>query len=80
MEILKKIIAWLIEQSPFVKILSLVAALLCGVIILFSCTSCGTTRAVARTSDSGTTTISITTNNPISVDASPNVDLKLSKD
>lgn len=38
--------------------------------------SCGTTHAVVRNGASGTTTeIRITTNNPTSVDASPNVSL-----
>lgn len=36
---------------------------------------CGTTHAVVRTSDSGYATITITTNNPTSVQASPNVSL-----
>lgn len=38
--------------------------------------SCGTTHAVVRNGATGTTTeIRITTNNPTSVDASPNVSL-----
>lgn len=44
--------------------------------ILFSMTSCGTTRAVVHNGATGTTTeIKITTNNPTSVTTTPNVQL-----
>lgn len=43
-------------------------------------TSCGTTHAVVRTKDSGQATITITTNNPVDVSTTPNIDVKLSKD
>lgn len=77
MENLSKLFTWLKSLPVVPKALSCLVILLVYVIVLFSCTSCGTTRAVARTTDNGTTTITITTNNPTSVQASPNVDLKL---
>lgn len=40
--------------------------------------SCGTTHAVVRTKDSGQATITITTNNPVDVSTTPNIDVKLS--
>lgn len=40
--------------------------------------SCGTTHAVVRTKDRGQATITITTNNPVEVSTTPNIDVKLS--
>lgn len=58
------------------KILSIIAIVICLVVCLFF-SSCGTTRAVVHNGATGTTTeIKITTNNPTSVTATPNVDLK----
>lgn len=49
-------------------------------VILFFFTSCGTTRATVRNGATGTTTeIKITTNNPTSVTATPNVSFNQSK-
>ena len=67
METIKNLILWLQGLSPFSRVLSVVIAALAAIIILFGCTSCGTTRAVVHTKDSGTATITITTNNPIDV-------------
>lgn len=48
---------------------------------MFFFSSCGTTRAVVHNGASGTTTeIKITTNNPTSVSASPNVSFNSNKD
>lgn len=56
-------------------VLALIAAL--TFIVSMSLISCGTTRAVVHNGASGTSTeIRITTNNPTSVTASPNVELK----
>lgn len=56
-------------------VLALIAALI--LIASMSFTACGTTRAVVHNGASGTSTeIKITTNNPTSVTASPNVELK----
>ena len=58
----------------WVSIISLFIALAASVIGL---TSCGTTRAVVHNGATGTSTeIRITTNNPTTVTASPNVQLK----
>lgn len=62
-----------IWQRAFV--LALIAAL--ALIFSMSFASCGTTRAVVHNGATGTSTeIRITTNNPTSVTASPNVELK----
>ena len=73
---------WL-QTLPFwlrVVVLSLIAALV--LIASTSLIACGTTRAVVHNGASGTSTeIKITTNNPTSVTASPNVEFNhFSKD
>lgn len=77
METLKKIFSWMTGLSTVGKALAMVIVLL-FLAIYFFC-SCGTTHAVVRTRDSGTATISITTNNPTSVEASPNVTITIPK-
>lgn len=72
MEKIKQLISWLVSLSPFSKVIACIVILLLSVMILFGC---GTTHAVVRTSDSGHATITITTNNPTSVQASPNVSI-----
>lgn len=72
MEKIKELLSWLLGLSPFAKVIACVVILLLSVMLLFGC---GTTHAVVRTSDSGYATITITTNNPTSVQASPNVSL-----
>lgn len=74
METVKKIFSWL-GNLPFWLRLSVVF-LVAVLVFVLSLTSCGTTRAVAKTSQQGVTTISITTNNPITSDVSPDVHLK----
>lgn len=62
------------------KIFSLITIMLALVVLFFftGCfTSCGSTRVTARINDSGAATISVTTNNPTSVEATPNVDIQL---
>lgn len=54
--------------------------MICFSIIFFFFTSCGSTRVVVRNgTETAATTISVTTNNPTSVSASPNVSLDISK-
>lgn len=57
------------------RVLVLVTSLLLTLIALF-CVSCGTTRAVIHSSGKGSSsgTITITTNNPTTVDVSPKLD------
>lgn len=57
------------------RVLILVTSLLLTLAAIF-CVSCGTTRAVVHTSGKGvsTGTITITTNNPTSVEVSPKLD------
>lgn len=58
------------------RIFSIIAILLILISMVFF-NSCGTTRAVVHNGADGTSTeIKITTNNPTSVTASPNVELK----
>ena len=79
MEKLKTFLEWMISLPTSGKVICTVITTLLSILVLFCACSCGQTRAVARTYDRGTTTITITTNNPTSVDASPDVDLNLAK-
>lgn len=78
MEKLKKLLDFL---SPFpvwlrIVIVVLIAALM-SICTILSVSSCGTTRAVVHNGATGTATeIKITTNNPTSVTATPNVQFK----
>lgn len=75
-ESIKKLLSWIITKPVWVRILSLVVIMILCIIVLFSANSCGVTRAIVRNSaDSTTTSITITTNNPTSVTASPDVQL-----
>lgn len=58
------------------KIFSLLAIMI-SLVVMFFFTSCGTTHAVVRTKDSGQATITITTNNPLDISTTPNIDVKL---
>ena len=65
------------EMSPLTRWISIIAIAIALAASAIGLTSCGTTRAVVHNGASGTTTeIRITTNNPTSVTASPNVQLK----
>lgn len=77
MESITNFFKWL--QSLPLWMRSVVLALLAALAFFVSMgfTSCGTTRAVVHNGADGTSTeIRITTNNPTSVTASPNVELK----
>lgn len=79
MENASKFISWLKSLPVWLRavVLALVAGLLLIASISFS--ACGLTRAVVHNGANGTSTeIRITTNNPTSVSASPNVTLKTS--
>lgn len=57
------------------KIISVIAILLAFIVMIFF-SGCGTTKAIVKNGADGTTTeIKITTNNPTSVTATPNVSL-----
>lgn len=73
---MNKFIGWLNKLPLWLRaiVLVLVAALV--LIASISMSSCGITRAVVRgTAEGNVTEIKITTNNPTTVDASPNVSL-----
>lgn len=76
METIKKILSWLIAISP-TWLRAVVVFLLACLVFIYTLTACGTTRAVVHTKDSGTATITITTNNPIDVSTTPNINVEL---
>lgn len=77
-ESFKKLLSWLITQPVWVRILSVIVIMILSIMVLFSASSCGVTRATIRNNaDSTTTSITITTNNPTSVTTTPDVDLNL---
>lgn len=75
-EAIKKLLSWLVTQPVWVRVLSIIVIMILSIMVLFSATSCGVTRATIRNNaDSTTTSITITTNNPTSVTTTPDVDL-----
>lgn len=76
METIKKILVWLKAITP-TWLRGVVTLLLACLVFIYTLCSCGTTRAVVKTSDSGKASISITTNNPIDVNTSPNINVTL---
>lgn len=77
MENLTKLFKWLQTLPIWLRAVVLVLIVALTFIASMSLTACGTTRAVVHNGATGTSTeIKITTNNPTSVTASPNVELK----
>lgn len=76
METLRKVVEWLKSLTP-VWLRAVVLALVAVLIFIFSLSGCGITTARVRTMDSGQASITITTNNPTEVTASPNVSVDL---
>lgn len=70
---IKKILHFIVDNKKVIlSILSGIITLLC---IIFGVSSCGTTRAIIRTSaDNTASTISITTNNPTTVKLNSSID------
>lgn len=81
MDNIKKFLSWLKILPVTLRALVLLAI---GVIVLIasmSLSACGTTKVTVRNgADSTSTSISVQTNNPTSVDASPKVSLTLNLD
>lgn len=74
---------WTWFKSKPIWLRAVISVLLAALAVFGSLciTSCGLTRAtVTNRADGTTTSISITTSNPTSVNASPNVDLKVTPD
>lgn len=70
---IKKLLQFIVDNKKV--IISLLSAFLTLLCILFGVTSCGTTRAIIRTSaDNTASTISITTNNPTTVKLNSSID------
>lgn len=81
METISKIFKWL--QTLPIWLRAVVLVLISALVLIFSMSfvSCGTTRAVVHNGANGTSTeIKITTNNPTSVTASPNVKFNFTDD
>ena len=70
---MKKILQFILDNKKvIISLLSAIFTLLC---IIFGLNSCGTTRAIIRTSaDNTASTISITTNNPTTVKLNSSID------
>lgn len=70
---IKKILQFILtNKKVIISLLSAILTLLC---IIFGVTSCGSTRAIIRTSaDNTASTISITTNNPTTVKLNSSID------
>lgn len=70
---IKKLLQFIVDNKKvIISLLSAILALLC---IIFGVTSCGSTRAIIRTSaDNTASTISITTNNPTTVKLNSSID------
>ena len=79
METFKKILSWMRGLSTAGKVLSTIIVALVTALMLFCACSCGTTHAVVRTKDSGSASVSIHTNNPVSVETSPDISISFNK-
>lgn len=75
----EKIIKWIVvHKTVILSCLASILALLCAI---FNITACGVTKAVVRNNaDSTTTTISVSTSNPTTVQVDPNVRIQFNKD
>lgn len=76
---IKKILLWLVGHKKV--ILTFLAALFALICAIFNVTACGVTKAIVRNNaDSTTTTITVSTSNPTSVQVDPNVRIDFNKD
>lgn len=65
------------QQKIKVSVKTIITAIAVIVAIIFGLTSCGTTKAtITKPAEGTSTTITITTNNPISTNTNPNVNFK----
>ena len=72
--LLKMLVEWLKGSPKWTR--CVVPLLLASIAAIWLCSSCGITRTTVRTSGKGTTnaSVSVTTNNPNSVDVSTQID------
>lgn len=78
MDNIKPFISWLKTLPLWLRAIALLAISAIVLIASMSLSACGTTRAVVHNGAHGTSTeIKITTNNPTSVDVSPNIKLNI---
>lgn len=81
MDKFKIFIEWLKTLPVWLRALALLAISALALIVSMSVTSCGTTKVVVRNgADSTRTHVSVTTNNPTSVETAPKVELTFSLD
>lgn len=76
MEIFKQILNWLTSLGTSGKVISTIIVALVTILLLFCACSCGTLHTTVRMrnpTDNPVVNLSITTNNPTSVDIAPNV-------
>lgn len=67
-------------KKIMIEIIKAIIYVLTAVLTTMGVTSCGVTKAtIARPAEGTHTTITITTNNPITTDVSPNVELNKNK-
>lgn len=67
-------------KTLLIEVLKAIAYIITAVLTTLGVTSCGVTKATISKPAEGTqTTITITTNNPISTNVTPNVELKTNK-
>lgn len=78
MDNIKLFISWLKTLPVWLRSIALLAIAALALVASMSLSACGTTRAVVHNGAHGTSTeIKITTNNPTSLDVSPNIKLNI---
>lgn len=81
MENIKKFISWLKTLPVWMRSLALLALSVLALLASMSLSACGTTKVVVRNgADSTSTQVSVSTNNPTTVDTRPKVELTFSLD
>ena len=81
MENIKKLISWLKTLPIWMRAVVLLALSVLALLASMSLSACGTTKVVVRNgADSTSTQVTVSTNNPTSVDAKPKVELTFSLD
>lgn len=81
MENVKKFISWLKTLPVWMRSVALLALSVLALLASMSLSACGTTKVVVRNgADSTSTQVSVSTNNPTTVDTRPKVELTFSLD
>lgn len=81
MENVKKLISWLKTLPIWMRAIVLLALSVLALFATMSLSACGTTKVVVRNgADSTSTQVSVSTNNPTTVDTRPKVEFTFSLD